>query len=544
MSSPTVDAPPRDPAPVTLWSRGRGRRLNVCLVRPPVVTLPGSLATHGPVPPLGLAYIAAVLRDLEHRVEVIDAPMAELGRTDRIESPVGDLDRVGLSPHEIVERMDPGTEVVGITNMFLHEWPQVREIAERARARFPDALIVVGGETPTALHERLLDECPAVDCCVIGEGERTIAELLERWAGDVDLGDLASVAMRPGSRAGAGPAHGLPVRIRTLDSVPRPAWDLFPLANYWESTPFLGVDLGRSMPMIATRGCPYKCSFCSSPSMWTTRYVVRDPADVVDEIAGYVEHYGVRNVNFCDLTAITKRRWTLSFCDELDARGLDITWQLPVGTRSEALDAEVLQRLHDTGCRNITYAPETGSKHMLEVFDKRVDLGNMLRSVRTAHRIGIHTHVNIIIGHPAETRRDVLASVWLLVRAAAIGCDDAAPSIFSPYPGSRDHRELVEADQLTLDDIYYTGFARSTKASRSFNPRFSARQLRIVQLGMLAVFYGLAVLRRPVRLVRLVWTPFFGGERTYLEQMLRTRRAVRSTSPRRARWAGVRRMQP
>ena len=104
-----------------------------------------------------------------------------------------------------------------------------------------------------------------------------------------------------------------------------------------------GVNLGRSMPILATRGCPYQCTFCSSPAMWTTRYYVRDVADVVDEIASYVERYAATNVDFYDLTAIIKRDWILAFCAELERRGLDITYQLPTGTRSEALDEEVLR---------------------------------------------------------------------------------------------------------------------------------------------------------------------------------------------------------
>lgn len=106
-------------------SPGRCPASVVTLVRPPVVTLPGSLATHGPVPPIGLAYLAAVLRSVGHDVRVIDAPMAEVGHFDHIDSPIGPLRRTGLSPDEIVARIDPATRILGITNMFLHEWPQV-----------------------------------------------------------------------------------------------------------------------------------------------------------------------------------------------------------------------------------------------------------------------------------------------------------------------------------------------------------------------------------------------------------------------------------
>jgi radical SAM superfamily enzyme YgiQ (UPF0313 family) len=199
-----------------------------------------------------------------------------------------------------------------------------------------------------------------------------------------------------------------------------------------------------------------------------------------------------------------------------------------VGTRSEALDAEVLRRLWETGCRNITYAPESGSPRMLERMDKRVDLDHMFSSLRAANGIGLNTHVNIIIGHPAERWIDVWHSVKLLLRAALIGCNDAAPSIFAPYPGSTDFADLVEAGDLHIDDaVHYVSFSRSTSASRSYNPTMSARQLRAVQLGMLALFYGVSVSLHPSRLWKLIRAPFRGGETTYLEQMLRTRRAER-----------------
>lgn len=501
----------------------------VTLVRPPVVTLPGSLATHGPVPPIGVAYLAAVLRDVGHEVSVIDAPMAERGRFSHIDSPIGPLQLTGLSPAEIVDRIDPATTVLGITNMFLHEWPQVRAIAELARRRFPHLFIVVGGETPTSFWKQIFEQAPSIDCCVLGEGEVTVVELVDRVMAGESLADMDGLAVAPHRGDLGRPGGALPTRLRRLDQVPRPAWDLFPLENYWSSTQYFGVDLGRSMPVLATRGCPYKCTFCSSPQMWTTRYVVRDPDDLADEIEDHVERFGVRNINFCDLTAITKRQWTLDFCDALDGRNLDITWQLPVGTRSEALDEVVLRRLWETGCRNITYAPESGSRRMLAVMDKKVDLDHMLVSLRAAHGIGLKTHVNIIIGHPQERWGDVARSALLLLKAAFIGCDDAAPSIFAPYPGSKDFADLVAADELELDEsVHYVSFSRSTQASRSYNPRISARQLRAVQLGMLALFYGVSVVLHPSRLWNLIRTPFRGGETTYLEQMLRTRRADRA----------------
>ena len=518
------------PVPVPFGRRADPVSVPVALIRPPVVVLPSSLATHGPTPPIGLAYIASTLRSAGHTVRLIDAPGEAIEQVADIDTPVGTLHRLGLTPQEIVDRVPADARVIGVSLMFVHEWPQTRELLAELRGRFPDAVIMLGGETATSFWPWMFRETDAIDLVVTGEGEATALEIVERVGAGTPLDGLEGVVLRApdGTALSDG---GLPTRMRKLDAVPRPAWDLVPLAEYWRH-PFFGVNRGRSMPVLATRGCPYRCSFCSSPQMWTTRYVVREPDDVADEIAAHVREHGVRNVNFCDLTAITKRNWTLRFCDALEARDLDITWQLPVGTRAEALDAEVLQRLYDTGCRNVTYAPESGSDRMLEVYDKKVKLPHILESLRAANRVGLKTHVNIIIGHPEERWGDVLRSVVFMLRAAWAGCDDSAAIIFCPYPGSADFQRLVESGELTVDEsTCYIGLTRSSSVARSFNPVMSAQQLRVLQLAMLAIFYGATFVLHPTRLVHFVRAQVTGREATYLDQMVRSRRRARRPRP-------------
>lgn len=502
------------------------RALRVTLIRPPVVVMPHSLAAHGPIPPIGLAYVAAAVRSAGHHVELIDAPGEALDQWEPFDTPVGEVQRIGLRPEQIVERIDPAAHVVGITNMFQHEWPQVRALLPLVRERFPDALIVMGGENATAFRHWIMEQAPEVDVVVMGEGEATMIELLDRWSADQPIADLPGVVARDGADRRAVDT-GLPTRLKAteLDIAARPAWDLVPLEGYWAHFPFLGVNRGRSMPVLGTRGCPYKCTFCSSPQMWTTRYVMREPTDVVDEIVEYVRDFGVENVNFVDLTAATNRKWILELCDQLERRAPGVTWQLPIGTRAEAIDAEVLQRLWDTGCRNISLCPESGSERMIEVYDKRVKLPHILESVRNARAVGIWTVVHIIIGHPEERWSDVWKSTKFLVTAALEGCSDAAVIMFCPYPGSKDFQDLLDSGELEIDEsAYYVGLLRSSSSNRSWNRRMSSRQLRLLQLAMLSVFYGTAMLRHPSRIGVLLKGLRGRGEETYLDQVVRTLR--------------------
>ena len=100
-------------------------------------------------------------------------------------------------------------------------------------------------------------------------------------------------------------------------------------------------------------------------------------SDVENELKHYKKHYRADNIDFLDLTAIVKRQWVLDFCGKLIDQKINITWQLPSGTRSEVIDKEVVEALYNSGCRNISYAPESGSPAMLQKIKKRVDLDNI-----------------------------------------------------------------------------------------------------------------------------------------------------------------------
>ena len=271
--------------------------------------------------------------------------------------------------------------------------------------------------------------------------------------------------------------------------------------------------------------------------MWTTRYVTRKPRQVVDEMKHYVQEYQVDNFNFCDLTAIIKKEWIVEFCNILKEENLNVTWQLPTGTRSEALDEEVLPLVYETGCRNITYAPESGSDRMLKVIKKKVQLPRMLNSLRTAHRSGLVTRVNIIIGHPEEKRSDTWKSLRFLIQCAIAGCQDAAVMIFAPYPGSEDTKKLITQGRLKIgSDYYYLALARSGWSSHTYNPVMGTRELIIMQFFMLFVFYAVAYLTRPWRFIETIRSLFTGKEQTQLDQLLRTKFKKERKTSRKLDW--------
>lgn len=466
----------------------------VTLVRPPsVVTRFGLTLTA--TPPLSLAYLASSLEHAGHRVRIIDGIGEALDQFAPSFAP--SLLCNGLSVEQIVARIDPDTQLIGVSCMFSHEWPVVRGLIQRIAEQFPGVPIVLGGEHATALPELCLRECPGLSACALGEGEQTIVELAEVVAASGDLHAVAGLVVR----SGEGTVRTSPrARIRDIDELPEPAWHLTPIHDYLARGLSFGVDRGPTMPLLATRGCPYRCTFCSNPSMWTTRYTLRSPSRVVDEIARHASTHGATNFDFYDLTAVVRRRWIVEFCQELLRRRLDVTWQLPSGTRSEAIDLEVARLMYASGCRNISYAPESGSLRTLAAVKKQVDPESILASMRGAVRAGLNVKANILIGFPDERPDDLLDTLRFVLRMARAGVHDVSIWTFVPYPGSELFRQL-HGDDPELDDTYYAQLLSYSDLAGavSSSAHLDADDLQRFRLLGLSAFYATSFALHPQR---------------------------------------------
>lgn len=497
------------PTPATACAR-------VTLIRPPAVSSRHAYSA-AIVPPLGPAYIAAALEAAGHQVTVIDA----LGEAPLARHPSAHpmLIAHGLTIAEIVARIPSDVDGIGVSIMFSQQWPHVAAMLRAIHAAFPLVPIFVGGEHATATWPYLLENCPEVTICVLGEGEETVVDIADWVAGHGRLNDIAGIAFR---RDGQPHRTERRRRVRDIDQLPRPAWHLFPLENYLANGFGHGVNLGRSIPMLATRGCPYSCTFCSSPDMWTTRYYVRSISSVIDEIGEYVERYQISNVDFEDLTAIIDREWILGFCAELERRGLRITYQLPSGTRSEALDAEVLSALWRSGCRNLTYAPESGSPKTLNTIKKKAHPERVLQSMRIAKQLGVNLKANLMIGFPNETRRDLLRTVWFGLRATWMGVDDIPLFPFSPYPGTALYDELRRDGRVPPpDDDYFAQLGYMDMGlTSSMSRHIGTVELNLYRVLGMSAFYAIGYARWPSRILRTLRNVVAGRSETVLEQRL------------------------
>lgn len=475
--------------------------MKVCLVRPPqVMKILSTLMKSSQ--PLGLAYIAAAIQAAGHEVVVIDA-IAE--SPEQLNPLNEDLVTIGLSYDEIIARIPLDTTVIGISTMFSMNWISDRALIDKMGEAFPDAVVIAGGEHITAIPEFSISKTKRLDVCVLGEGEETIVEVLNSVEENRDLKDVAGIVYKD--------KHGKIIRttarkrIRKIDEIPWPAWQLFPMKNYYEHSMVYGVDRGKSIPIMATRGCPFSCTFCSSPDMWGTKYSMRNPEDVADEIEYMQREFGIVNFDFFDLTAIIDKRWIISFCKIILERKIVMTWQIPAGTRSEAITDEVARYLYQSGCRNITYAPESGSPEILQLIKKKVVISHMLRSMRYSSKEGMNIKINFIMGFPDEKHKNLLQSLWFLVRASWVGVNDMAPSIFQPYPGSALFRRLQDEGKIDMNDdayFYELIYVDSFLYNKFYNSHVSAFWLKAYQILAYLIFYGSSFIFRPHRLFIMI----------------------------------------
>ncbi len=420
---------------------------SICLVRPPATEC-FRLATTSISLPLGLAYVAAALEAAGRRIHVVDAVGEAPARRTRYIT--GFL--IGLSLEEVADRIPADADLVGITVIFTHEWPAVVRLTQLIKARRPDVKIVLGGEHITSLPEFCL-ATSAADFLILGEGEETVVELADALESGRALGEIDGLVWRDGANVVVNRRRN---RRKNVDDIPPPAWHHFAVRRYHAHRYVGGMYSPTiTLPILATRGCPYQCTYCSSPNMWTPLWVPRDPVKVADEIQGYVETYGARNFPFQDLTAILQRDWIIAFCKEIIRRDLNISWQLPFGTRSEAIDPEVATLLKQSGMLNVAYAPESGSETTRRYIKKKMRTERLFQSIQASVAADLNVTVFIVIGLPHDQPEHLAENLPFVRRLAENGVRDISISFYMALPGTELFESLYDNGKITFDRAYF-----------------------------------------------------------------------------------------
>ncbi len=325
-----------------------------------------------PIPPLSLAYLAAALQKEGIEVQIMDHLVSK------------------YTPDKLrreLEQFKP--DIVGATCVTLN-YPTASRIMRVCKNFDPNIVTMLGGPHATfALNETLL-RAPWIDLIVTGEGERTLIELVRTIEKGEDYHQVPGIAFRKNGAVVKTEPRPL---IEDLNELPFPARNLLPLSKY--------KALEAPCTVITSRGCPFKCIFCSGPRLFGRRVRFRDPELVLDEIEQINKEYGFQKINIVDDTFTLNERHAREICNGILKRKIKITWN--VFARADTVNLGLLSLMREAGCEWLLYGAESGNPEILKTIKKGTTPDTLRQGARIAAEAGIKVFNSFIFGLPGES---------------------------------------------------------------------------------------------------------------------------------------------
>jgi len=356
-------------------------------------------------PPFSLVSSAAVLRKENFNVKVLDC-IAK------------DIDFYGLK--EEIRQFNPDIVVLNTTTPSIKEDLKVVELVKKNNLKTKVAVI---GIHPSSLPDETLSLSKKLDYVIRGEPEFTIRDLALSLRGNQPLSKVKGISYRVDGKI----FHNPPRRfIQDLDSLPFPAWDLIDASDYrlpFTDNPFLMI--------VPSRGCPYKCVFCTSRSYYGESQRLRSPENIVDEIAEGKNRFQVRDFIFWTESFTANRDFVVEIADKILKRKLKVRWIC--NSRVDNVDLELFKRIKRAGCWMISFGVESGCQEILNLSKKGITLEQSVNAIKLAREAGLQISAQFIIGLPGETKETALETLSF---AKKLDADYVQFYCAVPFPGS------------------------------------------------------------------------------------------------------------
>jgi len=335
-------------------------------------------------PPMGLAYIGSVLKGDGHVVRIIDAASYSWKRLEKV--------ILAINP-----------DVLGITCWTI-ERGQAFKTAQIANKCLPKTKIIMGGQHATAFPEHMFKLAYA-DVVVLGEGERTMSELISAFENNDDISHIRGIVYQNEGKTIYTEPRAL---IAALDSLPFPMYDDFNLEEY------NGLPETKTLAaaIMASRGCPYNCIYCSSAVFWERRWRSRTAGNVLDEIEWLYNDYRVRSIIFFDDLFFMDNNRAIEICKGIIDRKLELSWVAE--GRVNLVNQELLEWMKKAGCYRIDYGVESGSPNILKNIDKKTTIEQIREAFKLTHEVGIKPDAYLMVGNPGENEKTINETIQLM----------------------------------------------------------------------------------------------------------------------------------
>lgn len=416
--------------------------IKVLLINPPFTKYASEIKIQRDEP-LGLMYLAGYLREKRIKVKILDAFRGL--KSVLVED---NFFRSGISDEEIREKIiEYKPNIIGIASMFTMHSKGAHDVAKIVKNVSQDILVVVGGSHASSLPEVVLDDYN-IDIVVMGEGEETLFEIVNKFKEKQNIFDTLGTAVRENNKIKINKHREF---IKDMDNLLFPARDLVEMNIYFSDEYRNALSMTPPRANIVTsRGCPYHCPYCSIHSIWRHSWRGFSAKKVVDEIESLVKKYGIKEVAFQDDNLSLDKKRMHQICDEILKRRLGIKWCTPNGIPIWTLDKELLKKMKKSGCYKLTFGIETGSLKTQEFIRKtHIDLNKAKEIIKYCNRIGLWTHSAFIIGFPYETKEDIEETINYAISS---DLDLATFFIATPFPGTELY-SLYHNEGLLSEDL-------------------------------------------------------------------------------------------
>ena len=415
--------------------------MRVLLIDPPFYRIMGM---HRFYYPIGLASMAAVLKQAGHSVKIYDAEHTKEANTltwsqvaQRYEEYPKALDDAGhelwSEARKVIADLDP--DLVGIS-MLTPKARSANNVAQISKELKPYVPVVVGADHPTVLPEYALRDTN-IDYAVRGEGEYTLLDLvtcLENRGGR-GIETLNGISYRTKGGVRHTPNRQL---IANLDSLPYP--DLDALLDLDDYRP---VDLGAIM---ASRGCPYSCTFCGVANIWTREVRFRSPGNILAEMKLLHERFGTTYFSFRDASFTLRRDHVIALCDLIHSAGLRVEWESV--TRADWIDDPLVEAMVTAGCVTVRLGVESGSPELLKRMGKQLELDVIRQAARLLNRRKLYWAAYFLFGTPWETEESIRQTLEFIEE---IQPPFVTVARYAPIPGTEMYYELEQAGRISPD---------------------------------------------------------------------------------------------
>ena len=481
----------------------------VLLIQPPFSRWPGEAKVVQP--PLGLAYIAAVLEKDGYTVKIIDAPLE--GYEEEIKFSDG-RHRYGLSYEEILKRVKEfRPDIIGISCSFSTLFYTVCELSREIKKFDKSIKICVGGAHPTSVPEEVFER-EEIDFVIIGEGEARFSQLLAALSAGESLSAIDGLGYRQGNKVLINP----PVNyIRDLDEIPFPARHLLDMEKYLRINKPHGVSTkgDRATTIITSRGCPANCIFCSIHGIWGRKFRVRSPENVIKEIELLKTQYGIDEILFEDDNLTFDNKRAEKIFDLMIDKGFNLHWKTPNGVALWRLTETLIAKMRKSGCYHLAFAIESGNDHVLHgIIKKPLNLKKVKTLIDAAKRCGIIAEGFFVLGFPGETFEQMKETFKY---ALHLGLDKANFMIATPYPGTRLYEVCVK-DGYLADGFDYKDLI--TRRASIKTPDFTPAQVERFVSRLILSFQAHRIIKNPFGAFRILTTRFMSDPITMFKWLL------------------------